>query len=59
VVRTDFTTFTYFLTSLVNGETVTETDIVVSSQVITEPADLVQPTPTITPEVTWTSVLKE
>ena len=35
VVKTEYSTFTYFITSLENGQTVTSTDIVVSSNVVT------------------------
>ena len=35
VVKTEYSTFTYFITSLSNGQTVTATDIVVSSKVVT------------------------
>ena len=49
VVSTLFSTFSYFLTSLVNGKTVTRTDIVVSTQVVTERLEatptLVRPSP--------------
>ncbi len=38
VVKTEYSTFSYFLTSLIDGKTVTLTDVVVSSQVITETA---------------------
>ena len=35
VVKTEYSTFTYFITSLEGGKTVTSTDIVVSSNVVT------------------------
>ena len=35
VVKTEYSTFTYFITSLEDGQTVTSTDIVVSSNVVT------------------------
>ena len=35
MVKTEYSTFTYFITSLEDGQTVTSTDIVVSSNVVT------------------------
>ncbi len=46
VVSTAFTTFTYLLTTFVSGRTVTKTDIVVSTQVVT---DRIEPTPVLKP----------
>ena len=40
VVKTEYSTFTYFITSLSNGQTVTATDIVVSSKVVTTPPSI-------------------
>ena len=37
MVKTEYSTFTYFITSLSEGKTVTDTDIVVSSNVVTRP----------------------
>jgi len=37
VVKTEYSTFTYFITSLREGQTVIDTDIVVSSNVVTRP----------------------
>ena len=45
VVKTEYSTFTYFVTSLIGGSTVTKTDIIVSSNVVTE-AQYPEPTPT-------------
>lgn len=47
VVKTEYSTFTYFITSLDGSQTVTSTDIVVSSNVVTE--TVLQPTPTLEP----------
>ena len=45
VVKTEYSTFTYFVTSLnPAGQTVTSTDIIVSSNVVTETIN-VEPTP--------------
>ena len=46
VVKTEYSTFTYFITSLEGGKTVTSTDIVVSSNVVTSSAG-VEPTPSL------------
>ena len=46
VIKTEYSTFTYFITSLDGSQTVTSTDIVVSSNVVTE---TVQPTPFLEP----------
>ena len=40
VVKTEYSTFTYFITSLEGGKTVTSTDIVVSSNVVTSPPSI-------------------
>ena len=46
VTKTEYSTFTYFITSLQGGETVTSTDIVVSSNIVySNPA--IQATPTL------------
>ena len=45
VIKTEYSTFTYFITSLDGSQTVTSTDIVVSSNVVTE--TLLQPTPVL------------
>ena len=50
VVKTEYSTFTYFVTSLQQGVTVTSTDIVVSSNVVTKPLyeeNGIQPTPSL------------
>ena len=45
VVKTEYSTFTYFVTSLnPAGQTITSTDIIVSSNVVTETIN-VEPTP--------------
>ena len=44
VIKTEYSTFTYFITSLDGSQTVTSTDIVISSNVVTE---TVAPTPTL------------
>ena len=45
MVKTEYSTFTYFVTSLnPAGQTVTSTDIIVSSNVVTETIN-VEPTP--------------
>ena len=36
-MKTEYSTFTYFITSVQDGQTVTSTDIVVSSNVVTAP----------------------
>lgn len=46
VTRTEYSTFTYFITSLRGDQTVTDTDIVVSSNVVSGPAS-VEPTPAL------------
>ena len=54
VVKTEYSTFTYFLTQLINGKTVTKTDIVVSSQVVTETqAPFATPRPPNFPQVIY------
>jgi hypothetical protein len=45
-VQTEYSTFTYYLTSLIGGETVIKTDIIVSSNVVTQ-----RPQQEITPTV--------
>ena len=46
VTKTEYSTFTYFITSLQGGETVTSTDIVVSSNIVySNPA--IEATPTL------------
>ena len=45
VIKTEYSTFTYFITSLDGSQTVTSTDIVVSSNVVTETLNKAQATP--------------
>ena len=45
-VKTEYSTFTYFITSLDNGKTVTSTDIVVSSNIVTSPP-VIEATPVL------------
>jgi len=45
VIKTEYSTFTYFITSLDGSQTVTSTDIVVSSNVVTETLNKIQATP--------------
>ena len=44
VIKTEYSTFTYFITSLDGSQTVTSTDIVISSNIVTE---TVAPTPAL------------
>ena len=46
ITTTEYTTFTYFATRKVGEKTVTETDIVVSSNIVTTTAR-VEPTPSL------------
>ena len=46
MTRTEYSTFTYFITSLRGDQTVTDTDIVVSSNVVSGPAS-VEATPAL------------
>jgi hypothetical protein len=46
VTKTEYSTFTYFITSLQGGETVTSTDIVVSSNIVTSNPGI-EATPTL------------
>ena len=46
IVTTEYTTFTYFATRKVGDRTITETDIVVSSNVVTSSGG-VEPTPSL------------
>ena len=53
VVKTEYSTFTYFVTSLnPAGQTVTSTDIIVSSNVVTETIN-VEPTPGLPGYLVW------
>ena len=59
IVLTEYSTFTYYLTSLIAGETVTKTDIIVSSNVVTQtqppeatPSVALEPSPSPRPTIT-------
>ena len=57
IVLTEYSTFTYYLTSLIAGETVTKTDIIVSSNVVTqtqppEATPSLEPAPSPRPTIT-------
>ncbi|TRY69249.1 hypothetical protein TCAL_13171 [Tigriopus californicus] len=50
IVKTEYSTFTYFVTSVVEDSTVTKTDIVVSSNIVTE-AGIPEATPLLNIEI--------
>ena len=56
IVLTEYSTFTYYLTSLIAGQTVTKTDIIVSSNVVTQSPQatpLLEPSPSpVRPTIT-------
>ncbi len=53
MLRTEYSTFTYYLTHLIKGKTVTKTDIIVSSSVVKQAGGVeITPTPTLEPSPT-------